>query len=114
MSALPHLGNATSGYAFKAPSHRHGSRPVLSATVNVSDREASRMSDPASASQQEYLPVTLVMPEKSLLHKYYSQSPHPLGRLAMRLIELKRPRNGDLPWIWTCRIWKDDERKEMK
>ena len=25
----------------------------------------------------------------------------------MGLIELQRPRNGDLPWIWNCRIWKD-------
>ena len=53
-------------------------------------------------------------PAKPLLHKYYSHPIRPLGRLAMGLIELKRPRNGDLPWIWNCKIWKNHKPQKVK
>jgi len=63
---------------------------------------------------REYCSSTFVIPEKSLLHKYYSHPGASLGRLAMGLIELQQLRNGDLPWIWNCKIWKDDRRKRAK
>jgi len=32
----------------------------------------------------------------------------------MGLIELQQPRNGDLPWIWNFKIWKNGKRKKVK
>ncbi len=68
----------------------------------------------ALESAEDYPVITAVIPQIPLLHKYYSHCAHSLGTVDVGLIELKQPRNGDPPWIWTCEIWKDHKRQKMK